>query len=115
MLLRLIDEEGRGVAPGAFFPAAERYGLMPAIDRWGIQHLLLDSPPYPLLADTARRTEMNYAINLSGASLNDDRFLIFLEDALRRTHMATPALCIEITETVAVANFGRVREVMQRL
>jgi len=115
MLLRLIDEEGRVVAPGVFFPAAERYGLMPAIDRWVIQHLLLDSPPYPLLADTARRTEMNYAINLSGASLNDDRFLIFLEDALRRTHMATPALCFEITETVAVANFGRVREVMQHL
>ena len=115
MLLRLIDEEGTIVAPGVFFPAAERYGLMPAIDRWVIQHLLLDSPRSPLLADAARRAERKYAINLSGASLNDDRFLLFLEDALRRTRMATPALCFEITETVAVANFGRVREVMQHL
>lgn len=115
MLLRLIDEEGAVVAPGVFFPAAERYGLMPAIDRWVIQHLLLGSPRSPLLADAARRTEMRYAINLSGASLNDDRFLLFLEDALRRTRVATSTLCFEITETVAVANFGRVREVMQHL
>ncbi|MFH1816780.1 MAG: EAL domain-containing protein [Pseudomonadota bacterium] len=115
MLLRLIDEEGRVVAPGVFFPAAERYGLMPAIDRWVIQHLLRDNPRSPVLADSARHAEMRYAINLSGASLNDDRFLLFLEDALRRTRMATPALCFEITETVAVANFGRVREVMQHL
>lgn len=115
MLLRLLDEQGRVVAPGVFFPAAERYGLMPAIDRWVIQHLLLGSPRSSLLADSACRSEMRYAINLSGASLNDDRFLLFLEDALRRTRMATSALCFEITETVAVANFGRVREVMQHL
>lgn len=115
ILLRLIDEEGAVIAPGLFFPAAERYGLMPAIDRWVIQHLLLDSPRSPLLLDTAHQPDMNYAINLSGASLNDDKFLIFLEDALRRTRVATSALCFEITETVAVANFGRVCEVMQHL
>ncbi len=33
LLLRLSDEEGRLVLPGAFLPAAERYGLMPRIDR----------------------------------------------------------------------------------
>jgi diguanylate cyclase (GGDEF)-like protein/PAS domain S-box-containing protein len=115
MLLRLIDEDGAVVAPGQFFPAAERYGLMPAIDRWVIQHLLLDTPRSPLLAGAASHPAMKFSINLSGASLNDDRFLAFLEDALRRTRLATPALCFEITETVAVANFGRVREVMQHL
>ncbi len=115
MLLRLVDEDGTIVTPGRFFPAAERYGLMPAIDRWVIQHLLLESHCGHVHAEMARRTATHCAINLSGASLNDDKFLGFLEDALRRSRLAAPALCFEITETVAVSNFGRVREVMQHL
>jgi EAL domain-containing protein (putative c-di-GMP-specific phosphodiesterase class I) len=47
--------------------------------------------------------------------LNDDSFLGFLEDVLRRTPIAGTALCFEITETVAVASLGRAREVMQAL
>lgn len=111
MLLRLVDENGEIVAPARFFPAAERYGLMPAIDRWVIQHLLLGGE----CGRPHQGMPAHCAINLSGASLNDDRFLVFLEDALRRTTIPTTALCFEITETVAVANFARVREVMQRL
>lgn len=55
------------------------------------------------------------AINLSGASLNDDKFMAFLVNALQSTTLPANALCFEITETVAVNNFGRVREVMQTL
>src|SRR5512139_1425791 len=85
MLLRLVDEEGSIVAPGEFFPAAERYGLMPAIDRWVIRHLLLGGPCASQPAAPTGRTAAHCAINLSGASLNDDKFLAFLEDALGRT------------------------------
>lgn len=105
MLLRLIDEEGAVVAPGHFFPAAERYGLMPAIDRWVIQHLLLDHPCDQRHTDMGRRAATHYAINLSGASLNDDKFLGFLENALRRSRVAASALCFEITETVRGGEF----------
>lgn len=113
VLLRLIDQDGTIIAPGRFFPAAERYGLMPAIDRWVIQHLLLDGQGKRLQSEIARSSATHCAINLSGASLNDDKFLSFLEDALRHTTLAGSALCFEITETVAVNHFGRVREVMQ--
>ena len=34
LLLRLIDEQGKIVLPGAFLPAAERYGLSTKLDRW---------------------------------------------------------------------------------
>ena len=112
MLLRLIDEDGMVIEPIRFFPAAERYGLMPAIDRWVIQHLL-DDRHGRLHTEMARHLAMHCAINLSGASLNDDTFIEFLEDALRRTRIAGHALCFEITETVAIGNFGRIREVMQ--
>ena len=113
MLLRLVDEDGSIIAPGQFFPAAERYGLMPAIDRWVIQHLLLDGNGTQLQSKMACSSSTHCAINLSGASLNDDKFLGFLEDALKRTSLACNAVCFEITETVAVSNFSRVREVMQ--
>lgn len=115
MLLRLVDEEGMLVAPDTFFPAAERYGLMPSIDRWVLQHLLLGGPYGSPLAALQGSVALHCAINLSGASLNDDKFLGFLEDALRRSPIPGHLLCFEITETVAVANFGRAREVMQAM
>lgn len=112
MLLRLVDEEGQIIVPEQFFPAAERYGLMPAIDRWIIQFLLLEEQGKRLLAAMERTSASHCAINLSGASLNDDKFLAFLEEALQRTAIAGSKLCFEITETVAVNNFDRIREVM---
>lgn len=115
VLLRLIDEDGSIIAPGHFFPAAERYGLMPAIDRWVIQHLLLSDQSGHLLTEMAQTPATHCAINLSGASLNDDKFLGFLENTLRHTAIPGKALCFEITETVAVNNFGRIREVMKTL
>lgn len=113
VLLRLVDEEGGIVAPGQFFPAAERYGLMPAIDRWVINNLFLNDEHARLRVALQNRRVARCAINLSGASLNDDRFLEFLEMALRRNPELASTLCFEITETVAVANFGRAREVIQ--
>lgn len=112
MLLRLVDEEGQIIVPEQFFPAAERYGLMPAIDRWVIRFLLLEDQGKRLLAAMERTSATQCAINLSGASLNDDKFLVFLEEALQRTAIAGNRLCFEITETVAVNNFDRIREVM---
>lgn len=115
VLLRLVDEQGGIVAPGQFFPAAERYGLMPAIDRWVVNHLLLDTQHVGLRAGLEDGSVTRCSINLSGASLNDDRFLEFLEAALRRNPALCSALCFEITETVAVANYGRAREVIQTI
>jgi len=113
VLLRLVDKDGSLIAPGQFFPAAERYGLMPAIDRWVIKHLLMNAQHQSLQTEMQRIGATHCAINLSGASLNDDKFLAFLEDVIQRTTLAGKALCFEITETVAVNSFGRIREVMQ--
>jgi diguanylate cyclase (GGDEF)-like protein/PAS domain S-box-containing protein len=115
VLLRLVEEDGTLIAPDRFFPSAERYGLVPAIDRWVIRHLLLEDQGERLQAEMRRTSATHCAINLSGASLNDDRFIGFLEDTLRRTKLAGNTLCFEITETVAVNNFGRIREVMQTI
>jgi len=102
ILLRLVDADGQLVEPGAFLPAAERYNLMPAIDRWVLRHALAD------FAQRYRRTPESelpiYAINLSGLSLNDIGLVDFIRQLLREHQVPGHALCIEITEAAAIAN-----------
>ena len=111
LLLRMRDERGELVAPTAFIPAAERYNLMPSLDRWVISHVL-DTLIYRGDADTEPYT---LAVNLSGTTLNDARFLDFLLDELAAAAVAPGALCFEITETAAIANLGQTVGFMQAL
>ena len=74
LLLRLRDEDGRIVLPGAFLPAAERYGLMPMVDRWVIRAALTHFDQ--LHADG--RALQQCAINLSGASIEDEDLADFI-------------------------------------
>ncbi len=104
ILIRL-EEAGELIQPGAFLPAAERYGLMPRIDHWVVRHTLA------WLRDRVRQRgtlEGIYAINLSGASLSDERFRQDLRTLLEDAALPPGALCFEITETAAVANLSKV-------
>ncbi|HCY64718.1 MAG TPA: hypothetical protein DHV59_18230 [Oxalobacteraceae bacterium] len=104
LLLRLRDEEGRLVPPGAFLPAAERFGLMPAIDRWVISSAFANFQH--LSPDPEEQLEL-CAINLSGASISDPEFLSFILRELARHAIPTSKVCFEITETVAIANLSQ--------
>jgi len=104
VLLRLRDEADDLVAPGAFLPAAERYNLAPAIDRWVVGHLL------EFMARHGRPDAglpATLFINLSGATLNDQGFDDHLRALLRDTGLPASLLCFEITETAAIANLSR--------
>jgi diguanylate cyclase (GGDEF)-like protein/PAS domain S-box-containing protein len=103
LLLRMRDEAGNIVSPDNFIAAAERYGLMPAIDRWVIENALrwLVSE-----ADERERLAM-CSINLSGQSLGDDKFLPFVIDQFRRSGIDASKICFEITETAAIASFAQ--------
>ena len=111
LLLRMRDEEGKLVAPTAFIPAAERYNLMPAVDRWVISHTL-ETLAYRGAPGT---TPYTLAINVSGTTLNDARFLDFVLDELTAAAVAPGAICFEITETAAIANLDRVISFMRAL
>lgn len=111
LLLRMRDERGELVQPTAFIPAAERYNLMPGLDRWVISQVL-ETLVYRGLPGTKPYT---LAINLSGTTLNDARFLDFVLDELTATDVPPGALCFEITETAAIANLDRVVSFMRAL
>jgi len=111
LLLRLRDEEGNVVPPGAFLPAAERYGLMPQVDRWVIRAALAN---FDRLHPAGPRLH-TCAINLSGASIEDEGLADFILDSIAEFGVPAQRLCLEITETVAVRNLLRVVRVIERL
>ncbi|HEY3518945.1 MAG TPA: EAL domain-containing protein [Gammaproteobacteria bacterium] len=111
LLLRMRDEEGALVAPTAFIPAAERYNLMPGLDRWVVSHTF-ETLAYRAAPGT---TPYTLAINLSGTTLNDARFLDFVLDELTAHSVAPGAICFEITETAAISNLDRVISFMRAL
>jgi diguanylate cyclase (GGDEF)-like protein len=102
LLLWLRDEDGKLVQPGSFMPAAERYGLMPLIDRWVIRNALA------LLAErisSSRPTQLtSCAINLSGATFGDDDFVEYVRRQFDIHRVPPGMICFEITETSAIAN-----------
>ena len=113
LLLRMRGEQGQIVLPAEFIPAAERYNLMPAIDRWVVQHALGALAHYRLDGDP--RDAYTVSINLSGNSLNDERFLEFLINELQSHDLSPGAVCFEITETAAIANLANVVHFMREL
>jgi diguanylate cyclase (GGDEF)-like protein/PAS domain S-box-containing protein len=111
LMLRMRDESGALIRPIEFIPAAERYNVMPAIDRW-VVHQAIGS-----LAHLASDTNPAYtlSVNLSGTSLNDNHFMEFLIAELAAHPLSDGAICFEITETAAVANLANVAYFMREL
>lgn len=112
ILVRLYDEHGKMISPGLFIPAAERYNLMPLLDRW-------------VLNETLRvlRTENNQeddkkvsvSINVSGQSLCDDSFLKYVTSTIARSEIDPARICLEITETSAVGNLDQALKFIETL
>jgi diguanylate cyclase (GGDEF)-like protein len=112
LLLRMIDEDGATLGPDRFLSAANRYQLMPTIDRWVVDKALaLLKPQAAFLASKP----VGFAINFSGQSLNDDSFGDFLLERLETCGLDPALFCFELTETATVANIARADALMRRL
>ncbi|HEY0663152.1 MAG TPA: EAL domain-containing protein, partial [Thiobacillaceae bacterium] len=107
LLLRMLDDDGSEILPMAFIPAAERYSIMPALDRWVIEETLRMCKQY---LEARREIHCLFAINLSGASLKDPEFRGMLLACLQDNPELGPHLCFEITETAAIGNLSVVNE-----
>jgi EAL domain-containing protein (putative c-di-GMP-specific phosphodiesterase class I) len=101
-LVRMNAPDGDVILPGAFIPAAERYNMMPGLDRWVIRSV------FELLA--LEREQGNAAarriafINLSGVSLNDESMVPFIRARLREGKVDPARVCFELTETAAITD-----------
>jgi len=102
LLLRMVDENGEIIPPGAFLPAAERYNLISNIDYWVIEHafnLLANNPKFLNQIEFC-------SINLSGQSLNTPEILKFIITHLDESGIKGGKICFEITETAAISNLS---------
>jgi diguanylate cyclase (GGDEF)-like protein len=112
ILLRMNDKKGARVSSSAFFSAAERYQLMPQIDRWVVSTTLARLSEYTkFLEDTGTQ----FAINLSGQSLGDDEILTFVEDEIDASGVPNESLCFEVTESAAVSSLNKAQAFIDAL
>jgi diguanylate cyclase (GGDEF)-like protein/PAS domain S-box-containing protein len=103
LLLRMRDESGSLVAPDLFISAAERYGIMPNVDRWVVENALRW-----LVSEADERERLTMcSINLSGQSLADDKFLPFVIEQFHHSGIDATQICFEITETSAIASYAQ--------
>lgn len=111
VLIRMQEEDGSIIMPGAFLSAAERYNMMPSLDRWVISRTL-----NWLAEDDARVQDLEIcAINLSGHSFTDDKFLSFVELELERTKVPPHKICFEVTETATIINLSSAMQFIRAL
>jgi len=111
VLLRLKDDDGNIVLPGAFLPSAERYGLCPRLDRWVLSNVITWLQKQPeAMADIHM-----VAINVSGHSVSDPEFKAYVGQMLETCGLPPEKLCFEITETAAIGNIDDATQFFQVL
>ena len=112
VLIRMLDEEGNLVPPGAFIPAAERFNLMPAIDRWVIRKIfsLVEMHREMLIQE-----RVLFSIILSGGTISDEASLEYIGLELDRLSIPEKMICFEITETAAISNLSSANYFMRTL
>ncbi len=111
LLLRMVEEDGSLVMPENFIPAAERFNLMPEIDRWVIQHACEQLKLQPIQGDSQALT----FINLSANSLSDDSLIDFIHHQFKDHAINPHQIGFEITETAAIGDFDCALRLINRL
>lgn len=110
ILLRIIDENGDLFSPAVFIPIAEKYNLMPEIDRWVVKNVLAWIAEHQIDREIPR-----LLINLSGLSFIDADFLDFVVEQLETNDIDPSQIAFEITETAAVNNVSQANTFINRL
>jgi diguanylate cyclase (GGDEF)-like protein/PAS domain S-box-containing protein len=107
ILLRLREADGRIISAGDFVEAAERYQMMPAIDRLVVEGALNHL--------RRERTPRRCFVNLSGQSLGDDSFHAFLLEMFAHLPDLAKYVTFEVTETAIISTLSKAQRIMQPL
>ena len=111
LLLRMRARDGTLVGPESFLPSAERYDLATRIDRWVLDAMLSWFNKYPDQLDELQMC----AVNLSGQSLSDEKFLNEIVEQLSTSNIPAETICFEITETAAILNLAKASQFIKTL
>jgi diguanylate cyclase (GGDEF)-like protein/PAS domain S-box-containing protein len=113
LLLRMRDETGELVQPAEFIPAAERFNLMPLLDRWVVRQACQrlahkrgpenSSAPYSI------------TINVSTTTINDEQFLDYVIAEIANADLSPGALCFELTENTAMTSLAAATHFIREL
>jgi diguanylate cyclase (GGDEF)-like protein len=112
ILLRMKDSTGNRISSSSFFSAAERYQLMPQIDRWVVSATVGQLARH---AKVLTATGISFAINLSGQSLGDDAILNFVLEEIESSGIPAGSLRFEVTESAAVSNLAKAQAFIDAL
>ncbi len=110
-LVRYRNDDGHIIPPGAFLPAAERYNLAPALDRWVISHLFEWIATKPGFLEKLAVC----SVNLSGLSMSDETMLTFISEQFIKWAIPAHKICFEVTETAAIANLSYATQFINQL
>ena len=111
ILLRMIDDDGSIIAPGVFFPTAEKYDLAKDLDRWVIKHTM------SWLAGVSARSywPIRVAINLSAQSVGNQSMVNYIIEQAGNNGVDPARVCFEIPETAVTANLTAATSFMLNL
>jgi len=111
VLLRMREDAGLGlIPPGQFLPTAERYGIVPDIDRWVVRNSLQWLAG---LGRTAEQVRVN--INICGPAASDPQFHHYVRDLIAATGVPPRSLCFEITESTAIRSLDNAAALIDAL
>ncbi|HEY2419575.1 MAG TPA: bifunctional diguanylate cyclase/phosphodiesterase [Steroidobacteraceae bacterium] len=112
ILLRLRGPNGDIIAPGSLINAAQRYQLLPSVDRWVAERALQTLSPY---RNMLKSRGISVSINVSGQSIGDEAFIRRFTDQLKAAGLPHGCITVEITEQAAVTNLARANDMIQQL
>jgi len=106
ILLRIQDQKGQIIPARKFLPTAERHNVIRTIDRWVIRKL------FNQLSETPSNGNCVYEINLSAASVNDEKFRDFLFEQFNKYEISPGTISLGISESIAIANMKQVSKLI---
>lgn len=112
LLLRLRETDGSLVAPGPLIEAAQRYQILPSVDRWVIHKALQMLGPYRSML---RSRGLSMSINVSGQSIGDEAFIQQFLQLLKEANLPRGCVSVELTEQAAVTNLVHANRMVERI
>ncbi len=111
VLLRVLDESGQVISPIELLNAAEQFDMATRVDNWVVNAVFDWLAKHPDHLDKLSLC----SINLSGASIGDSNFLIFLKEKLQGSKIPLEKISFEVTEHAAIKNILKARDFIETI